>query len=237
MVCILTDGENNNKPCELAKLIEKELCGYVTKKRLSHILAVRETALMLCDFFVSLGADLSTKNVELSALLHDITKCMDQSELCQRYGIELSDDDIASPETLHAITGAHFARSRYAISDEVFSAIEKHTVGDISMSLTDKIIFVSDYCEETRSHTECQKSRQMLLDVIEKAKSMPVSKAFGFAEKSLDYIIADILGKTVKYLTCRGSFVHGKTLKTYESIMSFYKEDEDFIKLKNAYNI
>ena len=77
----------------------------------------------------------------------------------------------------------------------------------------------------------------MLLDMMKKAKSMSSGEGLAFAQKSLDYIIADILGKTVKYLTCRGSFVHGKTIKTYDSIMSFYGKDEDFIKLRNTYNI
>lgn len=234
MVCIWIDNKNTCR--EKAETVENDLRGFVTEKRFAHILSVRKTALMLCDFFLSLGADLSSKNVELSALLHDITKCMDQGELCKKYGIQLSQDDISSPETLHAKTGAHFAREHYGVCDEIFSAIEKHTVGDVSMSLTDKIIFVSDYCEETRSHNECRRSRSMLLGMLEKVNGIPEDERLSYALRHLDYVIADILAKTVKYLRARGGNVHGKTIEAYESIVSLYDNDESFLRLKEKYN-
>ncbi len=214
---------------ELITKAEKELEGYVTQKRLGHILAVKSTAELLADHFIRLGAELVREKVVLSALLHDITKYMNQEDLCEKYAIELSDDDRASMQTVHAVTGAYFARDVYGVDDEVFRAIKNHTVGSEGMSLAEKIIFVSDYCEETRVHQQCKASRKMLTDMLSKSQNLSTS-LYG-----LDFITADILGKTLDYLSSESLPVHKQTIISFNSIISEYNNDPRFRHLSEKY--
>ncbi len=222
---------------ELAVKIEKELPTFVSEKRLLHILSVRSTALFLCDLFASLGADIAGEKVEQAALLHDITKCMNQGEICKRYGISLSFDDENSPETLHAVTGAYFARERYGICDEVFSAIKKHTVGDLEMSLLDKIIFVSDYCEETRVHEDCRKMRECLLKMPKKISDIHERhERLDRAVLLLDLIMAEIILKTLKFLSLSGGHIHQKTYEALKALKALHKDDKELCALCARYS-
>ncbi len=221
--------EKNPHYDELIKRVQTDLASYVTEKRLCHIMGVKKTAVLLADYFISLGAQLCRKKVLLAALLHDITKYMDQNELCEKYGITLSEDDKASMQTVHAITGAHFAKDKYSIDKEIFRAIKYHTTGNEDMTLTEKIIFVSDYCEETRKHEQCLISRRMLLDMISKVKDLKT------ALSELDYITADILGKTIKYLSDSANEIHGQTIISFNSIASEHDNDPRFRQLSEKY--
>ena len=220
---------------KLIETVKKQLPVLVSEKRLSHIMSVTETARFLADFFVSIGAQANCDKVMLSALLHDITKCMDQEELCREYKIILSDDDIFSMQTVHAITGAYYAKNKYGIDDEIFNSIKRHTVGSENMSLTDKIIFVSDYCEETREHEQCKVSRNMLFEMIEKSKRISAKERLSAAMTDFDFITADILGKTVKYLRSIGKPVHSTTVRSFEYIISQYKNNGSFRLLFEKY--
>lgn len=224
------------KARELIERIENELYTFVDEKRLSHILSVRKTVLFLCDIFCSLGENIDREKAEQAALLHDITKCMNQKELCERYGIELSDDDEKSPETLHAITGAYFARDKYGICDEVFSAIKKHTVGDLEMSLLDKIIFVSDYCEETRTHAECKASREQILKIPKKLSEIPAEQRKQAAIQLLDLVMAEIMFKTIKFLSCGKGHIHAKTYDTLRVLLALNKGNKEFCALCGKYS-
>ncbi len=228
----------NEEKCDYAAMqnrVKEDLPRLVTEKRLSHILSVVKCARLLSDFFVNLGAQLDSDKVILAAYMHDITKCMDQNGLCQKYGISLSRDDKASMQTVHAITGAYYAKDIYGADDEICSAIHLHTVGGKGMTLMEKIIFVSDYCEETRQHNECISSRNRLNEMIQQSESMPKNDAREYAYRIFDHITAEILGKTIKYLTDSGSPIHGQTLSTFEDILSKYKDDTGFRQLSEKY--
>ncbi|MBR5307268.1 MAG: nicotinate (nicotinamide) nucleotide adenylyltransferase [Clostridia bacterium] len=224
---LYTDGENNLG--ELVGRVKCDLPGYLGEKRLSHVLAVTETAELLADFLIGKGAELCRERVTLAALLHDITKYMNQTELCDEYGIMLSEDDALSLPTLHALTGAYFARSRYGIDDEIFDAVKNHSVGAENMALTDKIIFISDYCEATRTYEECKKSREMMLRIISEAKSLD-GALYG-----LDYLAADILGKTLCHLRESGGFIHGGTMRSFRYLVSSHGEDAELSALYGKY--
>ena len=227
-----------SEDADTESLCQRILCdleSLVKEKRLSHILAVRNKAEEIADFFIRAGFDLSRQNVILASLLHDITKYMDQEKLCGEYGICLSADDISSMQTVHAITGAHYAKAIYGVNNEICSAIERHTVGGTDMTLEEKIIFVSDYCEETRIHEQCAVSRRAVSEMIKKYTD-PVSCPEKTAVmRDFDYIVADILGKTVKYLRDSDMPVHGKTVESFTGILHRYGGDCEFAELESRY--
>ena len=221
---------DENHAGNITEKVKSDLPQLVNSKRLSHILSVVDTAKMLADYFISLGFELDREKIILAAYLHDITKCMDQDSLCEKYGIKLSKDDIASMQTVHAVTGAYYAKDVYGVNEEIANAIMRHTVGSGNMTLTDKIIFVSDYCEETRQHEECISSRKRLLEMIKD----PECKAHT-SLRTLDHITAEILGKTIAYLRDKNCFIHGETLSSFKSILSLYKDDYGFRQLSEKY--
>lgn len=183
----------------------------VTEKRLAHILAVEKTAVeitkLLLPFYES--GTLKLSDVQSAALLHDVTKCMSQPELVEKYGIELSEDDKASPETLHALTGAAYAKDVFHAPELICSAVRKHTVGGSTMSLLDLVLFIADYAEETRKHTSCKEARAFLFAGLEKAKSAKE------CEKHLRLTTAYICAMTAEYLLEEGKSLHRATADTF----------------------
>ncbi len=231
--------DSKKRLCELCKRIEADLPTLVTEKRLRHIFGVRDTAVYLARTLRDFGAGDFVTEAECASLLHDITKYMNQDELCERYGVALSDSDKKSPQTLHAITGAYYARDVYAyyrIPDEILSAVERHTVGGKDMTLLESIVFISDYCEETRVHEECIKTREKLLRLLSKATERSGDECLGAALTALDYIKCEILGKTVKYLSEKGDFIHPTTVLTFREIIGKHKGSAEYDDLALGYS-
>lgn len=129
------------------------------KKRVAHVLGCAETAVKLARHY---GAD---PEVALRAgLLHDVTKAIDGEDqllLVDKYDILISDFERKFPKVLHAKTGAAVAKHVFGECDEVVNAIYWHTTGRADMSLMEKIIYLADYIEPTRSFDGVQELREM----------------------------------------------------------------------------
>lgn len=93
--------------------------------------------------------------VRIAVLLHDITKLLPlkrQQELASHC---MGPEDLENHprEVWHAYSAACYARTRCDIQDEeVLDAIRYHTTGRKHMSLTEKIVFVSDAIEVGRTY-------------------------------------------------------------------------------------
>lgn len=128
------------------------------QKRLNHILGVRNLALYLADKY-----NQDEYQCEVAALLHDICKNMSldqQKQLILPHEVELIESDVL----YHAYAAANYAREVYQIDDEVIlSAIRSHVYGNMDMSMIDKIIVLSDFCEENRVYKSCEITRDILL--------------------------------------------------------------------------
>ena len=143
----------------------------LSEKRAGHVLAVEEETEALVGAF---GLEDAREELCLSALLHDITKEKSveaQLQLCREYGIILRDQDLRTPKGLHAITAAGFARREFDLADEFCDAIRYHTTGRAGMTTFDKILFLADYIEKTRTWAPCQALRTVFWRDMEKAKS------------------------------------------------------------------
>ena len=99
-----------------------------------------------------------------AGILHDITKKLstdEQLRLVEKYGIVLDAADIAAPKTLHALTGAWFAREHFGVPDNIFSAIEWHTTGRPGMTTLEKIVYLADFIEPTRDFPGVERVRAL----------------------------------------------------------------------------
>ena len=122
---------------------------FLKHARIPHVLGTEQEAVRLA---LRYGADVD--RARTAALLHDCTKRLEMDEqlaLCAQYGIELDELEQKALKLLHAKTGAAVARDRFGVDDEIYSAIFWHTTGHADMTLLEKVIYLADYIEPTRS--------------------------------------------------------------------------------------
>ena len=137
----------------------------MSAKRSFHTLAVEQMAIRLGKIYAP--NDICV--LRAAALLHDITKELSTEEqitLCAIYGIELSDNDIFAPKTLHARTAAEkIKRDFKCFADEkVINAVRWHTTGREHMSMVEKLIYLADYIDDSRKFEDCVKLRSFFFD-------------------------------------------------------------------------
>ena len=130
-----------------------ELEGRVSPKRLKHIMGVSDTARQLAATY---GVD--ERKASLAGLLHDWDKGLDDEQIrarAEELGIV---DEVGPwvvenmPQVLHGPTAATaLAREHPEIPEDVISAVYKHTTGAVDMSPLDKIVYVADAIEPSRS--------------------------------------------------------------------------------------
>lgn len=137
----------------------------ISPKRKAHILAVEEMAERLGTLYMPEKTDI----LRVAALLHDVTKeysSARQIEICRRYGHEPTREELCAPKTFHARTAAYLIPDIYPeYSDpEVISAVRWHTTGHAGMTLSEMIIYLADYIDDTRKFDDCVKLRHAFFD-------------------------------------------------------------------------
>ncbi len=119
-------------------------------ERYEHCLNVSKMCLQLVDHY---KLDMDKNKVLLAGLLHDYAKFYSMEEY-EQLVLEYNLDTyiLQSPrKILHALLGRYAVEKDFDIHDEdILSAIEYHTTGKENMTLLQKILFISDYCEEGR---------------------------------------------------------------------------------------
>ena len=115
-----------------------------------------------------------------AGILHDITKRLSDDEqlrLAEKYGIVLNAADLAAPKTLHALTGAWFAREHFGVPDNIFSAIEWHTTGRAGMAALEKIVYLADFIEPTRDFPGVQDVRTLAFAYLSAAMTRALQRS------------------------------------------------------------
>lgn len=143
---------------DLRESMKTKMSGF----RLAHTRGVEEMA-------ARIGAIYCPQKVNLlraAALLHDMTKELSAAEhkkILKKHGREMSEEMENSPPTQHAVTAALEIPERYPEYNdaEIIGAVRYHTTGKADMSLTEKIIYLSDYIDFTRTYSDCIALRDM----------------------------------------------------------------------------
>lgn len=175
------------------------------ESRIIHSLGVKDMAAKLGNIY---GCDIEKCNK--AALLHDCAKYLstqEKTDICDRWHVKISEVEFNNPELLHSKAGALRAAEEYGIEDpDIISAIFYHTVGRAEMTLLEKIIFVSDYIEVNRTHSD----------------KLPYFRELALTD--LDRTVALIYKETLTYLEMRKDnkvkSIDPETQKAYE----FYKQ-------------
>ncbi len=149
--------------------IRNEIKTMVKERRLPHIWGTEAECLRLAEIF-SLD-EAQTEQLATAALLHDITKYFSADEhlaYMETLGETVDESFVLSEKTLHALTGAYYARQRFpdVVDDAVFTAIRFHTTGRADMTLLEKLLYLADYIEPTRTFPDCVALRQYFYDRV-----------------------------------------------------------------------
>ena len=156
-------------------ILRISVCEGLSEYRARHILEVEKMAARLGELYLP---KIKLNKLRAAALLHDITKELktdEQIKLCEKYRIELSESDMNSPKTLHAITAAAVIPEKYPefADDKIISAVRWHTTGKAGMSVFEKLIFLADYIDMSRSFEDCVTLRNFFWNSAPEDMDMP----------------------------------------------------------------
>ncbi|MEM7182691.1 MAG: bis(5'-nucleosyl)-tetraphosphatase (symmetrical) YqeK [Spirochaetota bacterium] len=182
---------------ELIKYFQEKLIEEITDTRLQHSYRVAEIARELANRH---GYPQNPERAYLAGLLHDISKQKTKEFHEELFVASGKETYLSLPiNVYHAFSGPLYVHKQYHWQDEeIFLAMQNHTLGSEKASLLEEILYVADFLGSAYA----QKQKEYP-DWLEKAK---VSLAFGCYLKS-SQTIADLLHKKLA--------IHPRTIHTY----------------------
>lgn len=137
----------------------------ISERRYAHTESVEKEIAVLSDIYCPEKKD----KLRAAAILHDVTKEYNvekQLQLCGEYGILIDDTVLMSPKCFHAITAEAVVKDAFGdyVDGEILSAIRYHTTGRKGMSLSEKLLYLADFTESTRTFESCVALRNYFYD-------------------------------------------------------------------------
>ena len=214
--------EGSKELSELLAKVRLDLPRRLSPKRLIHVLAVEDMAVRLGRIYLPRDEG----RLRAAALLHDITKEYTVGrhlEVCLKYGIKPTAIETAAPKTLHAITAAALIPDEYpALADPgVIRAVRWHTTGRRGMTTLEKLIYLADYIDESRTFPECVRLRGMFWDAD------PASMDAEERKEHLTRVLIESFDITVRGLLDEGLPIHPSTSEARNSLILLLKKDEN----------
>ena len=153
---------------EILTELKKNIKMRMSEKRFSHTLGVERCAERLGRLVLSERIN----ELRAAALLHDISKEIPidiQFEILEKNKFPLTDEDRTTVGVIHSFTAPYVIKNEFPdfATPDILSAVFNHTLGCEDMSTFDKIIFVSDYAEDTRKFDSCIAVRNFLFSGID----------------------------------------------------------------------
>jgi nicotinate-nucleotide adenylyltransferase len=182
--------------------------------RFGHTLGVERMATRLAELYCPEKESI----LRAAALLHDITKeksLGEQMEIFEKNGVIPTEEQLSVPPTLHALTAPLVIPTEYPqyACEELLNAVRYHSTGRENMTLAEKIIFLSDYIEDTRKFDDCIALRAEFFE----AKPEKMEKADRM--RHLNKVLLHSIEITVSDLEEKGKTIESNTLRAKESLM------------------
>jgi len=150
---------------------------------------------------------LSMQAARTAGMLHDLAREWTADDLlayAREHRIAISEIEAAAPVLLHAAVGADIARREFGVMDEdVLAAIATHTVAVPGMSPLQKVVFLADSFEPSRTFA----GRASL-----EAAAM----------RSLDEGMLACVKASMEYLLARGVPIAPQTLEVYNDLVRLH---------------
>lgn len=135
----------------------------LSSQRLNHVRGVVSSISELAKIY---GAD--EHAAKTAAWLHDIAREWDKKhllEIADKAGVESEFRSVK--ELLHGPVAAWLGKTEYGIQENpILDAVYYHTTGRPDMSLLDKLLFVADAIEPSRSYPGVEKIRILAKDKL-----------------------------------------------------------------------
>lgn len=145
----------------------------------------------------------------LAVLLHDYGKIFNFEKL-KKIVLENKDkinaiqEDFEINSILHGFAGAFIVRDEFDIDDEeVLNSIMYHTTGYCNMSITDKIIYVSDKIEGRRNYKEVYYLRELSL-------------------KNINLCLLEVYKNNIIYIIKNNKNIYSNTFNIWNNICKLY---------------
>jgi predicted HD superfamily hydrolase involved in NAD metabolism len=182
--------------CYNLEIIWSDIVSKLGEKRLVHVKGVIETAYELAAIY---GAD--SEKAVTAAVFHDCFRGNNNHELndlIDFYGLDEYYKDKANLS--HGLLAKKYMEERYGIiALDLLNAVCYHTTGRAGMSLLDKIVFLADAIEPSRTYRDVQElRRQTYVD--------------------LDAAVIRALKATIDYVRAKGELLDEHTLQAYHDL-------------------
>lgn len=183
----------------LAKLSHK-----LSDKRFAHVQAVAQAAATLAARW----GYVDVRKAALAGLLHDYAKEeTDETFIALIHKYQLDPDLFNwNNNVWHGVVGVYVLQEELGLKDpELLQAIARHTVGHEDMSLLDKILYVADYIEASRTFDGVARARELAYQV------------------DLDAAVAYETVHTVAFLAKQAVPIYPQTILTYNAYVPYLK--------------
>lgn len=181
--------------------------------RMEHTLGVERMAARLAKIYCP------EKEAMLcaAALLHDVTKELkfeEQLAIFEKHGKKPTEEQISVPPTIHAPTAALIIPDEYPefTCEELIDAVRYHSTGREGMTLSEKIIYLSDYIEDTRKYEDCIALREEFFSA-EPEKMTEKERLV-----HLNRVLLHSIELTVEDLTDKGKIIESGTLEAAKGL-------------------
>ncbi len=183
---------------ERLNTLREELSSSMSEKRYRHTVEVEAMVLRLGELY----APDKLPTLRAAALLHDLTKEYSPDRhlmIFAQKGLSLTREDALSPKTFHARTAAAILSERYPelCDDEVISCVRWHTTGRRGMTILEKLVYLADYIDLSRTFENCVKLRNFFFDA--NPETMDKEARLAHLRETLilsyDMTIADLLSE------------------------------------------
>ncbi len=197
---------------DLSALTER-VRGRLSQKRFEHTMGVFRASLRLAELC---GED--SELLSVASLLHDISKEYSREEqlvFLDKLGIVLDGDDKSSPQIWHSYTARYIICRDFPefANERVLKAIDRHTVGAPDMTVFEKILFLADFIEDTRTYKASESVREYVYSNMKQGQVSENRKILTSAViRSIDY--------TISRLTSEKRQINTKTLLTKNALLS-----------------
>lgn len=184
---------------EVRRKVEKKLKN--DPQRLNHVIGVYETSLKLAKIY-----NVDENFVAIASLYHDYTK----NDTIENQVNLLDQEDIIKyenyPVIYHALSAAKQLEKDFSVkNEEILNSIKSHVWGRPFMSVYEKIVFVSDYCEPNRTFID-------------------TTSLYALAVKDIDLAVLKSMELTLNYLKRQGLNASQEQLEAYTYYMEVNSE-------------
>ena len=192
---------------EMLDALREQLRPTMSEKRYRHTVEVERMA----ERLGALYAPAQIMILRAAALLHDITKefsLQTQLQILRKFGIMIHYSDEISPKTLHARTAALLIPEQYpAFADPtVIEAVRWHTTGREGMTICEKLIYLADYIDLSRTFPDCVELREMFWGAD------PAGMDTNAREAHLCRVLISSFDRTIRGLLEEGGLVSPETM-------------------------